>query len=66
MENYSEIIVYEYMKANGKHQSMEINGIKGELSCLQAKFCNKTKNTLKKKSDTIKNIKKSASLKNTQ
>ena len=54
------------MKANGKHQSMQINGIKGEISCLQAKFCIKTKNTLNKKSDTIKNIKKSASLKNTQ
>lgn len=34
MENYSEIIVYEYMKADGQHRSMEMNGIKGEISCL--------------------------------
>lgn len=43
MENYSEIIVYEYLRVDGSHKSMEMNGVKGEITCLKARFCQKRK-----------------------
>jgi len=29
MENYSEIMIYEYEKSDGSHKSMELTGIRG-------------------------------------
>lgn len=63
--HYSEILVYEYMKADGKLQHMELNGIKGVIMSMKAKFCPRRIAEDKKMQGGLKRPRKSQSTKNT-
>ena len=64
--HYSEILMYEYMKADGKLQHMEMNGIKGVIMSMKVKFCPRRKDVEKRITAKQKSVKRSHSTKNSQ
>lgn len=67
IDNYSEIAIYEYMKADGKLEHMELTGIKGVIMSLVAGFCHRKKGVGKKAGDQQPKLaKRSQSTKNVQ
>ncbi len=48
MENHTNIVIYEYMKADGRLEHMELTGVKGVVMTMVAGFCPRNKIITKK------------------
>jgi hypothetical protein len=68
IENYTNLAIYEYMKADGRLEHMDLTGIKGTVMAMMAGFCLRNKLLNKKLPEpTTKQAKRlSSSTKNTQ
>lgn len=69
VDNYSEIVVYEYKKEDGAHVSMEMTGLKGVVMTMKARYCPRRKPLNRNKDpqpQQQKSTKRSQSTKNPQ
>ena len=48
IENYTNVAIYEYMKADGRLEHMEVTGIKGTVMAMVAGYCMRNKLITKK------------------